>query len=100
MQIELPRSSLRLGKEALNLIVLDGRLKGVNLLHLLGNDVQRVHLVVLREQNGEGQAHIAGTGNGNLHVNLLKSWVFKVHIETSSVLVTYFQFVLFGLVND
>lgn len=54
MQVELalPRFSLR--QEALDLVVLDGRLVVVDLLDLLGHDVQRVDLVVLREQDGEG----------------------------------------------
>lgn len=75
MQVELALPRLGLRKEALNLIVLDGRLVVVDLLDLLGHDVQRVDLVVLREQDGEGQADIAGTGDSDLHVilQLLKS---------------------------
>ena len=70
MQVELALPRLRLRKEALDLVVLDGRLVVVNLLDLLGQDVQRVHLVVLREQDGEGQADIAGTGDSDIHVIL------------------------------
>ena len=68
VELALPRLSLR--QEALDLVVLDGRYVAVNLLDLLGHDVQRVHLVVLREQDGEGQADVAGTGDSDLHVIL------------------------------
>ena len=66
MQIKrsLPRLGLR--QEALDLVVLDGRLVVVDLLDLLGHDVQRVDFVVLREQDGEGQADVAGTGDSDL----------------------------------
>ena len=65
VQVEraLPRLGLR--QEALDLVVLDGRYVAVDLLDLLGHDVQRVDLVVLREQDGEGQADVAGTGDSN-----------------------------------
>lgn len=67
VQVEcaLPRLGLR--QEALDLVVLDGRYVAVDLLDLLGHDVQRLHLVVLREQDGEGQADVAGTGDSDLH---------------------------------
>ena len=70
VQVELALSRFCLRQEALDFVVLDGRLKVVNLLDLLGHDVQRVHLVVLREQDGEGQADVAGTGDSDLHVIL------------------------------
>lgn len=70
VQVELALPHLRLRQEALDLVVLDGRLVVVDLLDLLGHDVQRVHLVVLREQDGEGQADVAGTGDSDLHVIL------------------------------
>lgn len=70
MQVELTLPRICLRKEALDLVVLDGRLVVVDLLDLLGHDVQRVHLVVLREQDGEGQADVAGTGDSDLHVIL------------------------------
>ena len=70
VQVELALPRLGLSKEALDLVVLDGRLIVVDLLDLLGHDVQRVDLVVLREQNGEGQADIAGTGDSYLHLIL------------------------------
>ena len=65
VQVELALPRLGLRQEALDLVVLDGRLVVVDLLDLLGHDVQRVNLVVLREQDGEGQANVAGTGDGN-----------------------------------
>lgn len=67
VQVELSLPRLCLRQEALDLVVLDGRLVAVDLLDLLGHDVQRVDLVVLREQDGEGQADVAGAGDGNLH---------------------------------
>ena len=70
VQVELALPRLGLRQEALDLVVLDGRLVVVDLLDLLGHDVQRVHLVVLREQDGEGQADVAGTGDSDLHVIL------------------------------
>lgn len=70
VQVELALPRLGLREEALDLVVLDGRYVAVDLLDLLGDDVQSVHLVVLREQDGEGQADVAGTGDSNLHVIL------------------------------
>lgn len=70
MQVELSLPRLGLRQEALDLVVLNGRLVVVDLIDLLGHDVQRVHLVVLREQDGEGQADVAGTGDSDLHVIL------------------------------
>ena len=66
VQVELALPRLGLRQEALDLVVLDGRYVAVDLLDLLGHDVQRVHLVVLREQDGEGQADVAGTGDSDL----------------------------------
>ena len=70
MQVELALPRLGLRQEALDLVVLDRRLVAVDLLDLLGHDVQSVDLVVLREQDGEGQADVAGTGDSDLHVIL------------------------------
>lgn len=70
MQVELALPRLGLRQEALDLVVLDGRYVAVDLLDLLGDDVKRVDLVVLREQDGEGQADVAGTGDSDLHVIL------------------------------
>ena len=70
VQVELALPCLGLCQEALDLVVLDGRYVVVDLLDLLGHNVQRVHLVVLREQDGEGQADVAGTGDSDLHVIL------------------------------
>ena len=70
VQVELALPRLCFRQESLDLVVLDGRYVVVDLLDLLGHDVQRVHLVVLREQDGEGQADVAGTGDSDLHVIL------------------------------
>lgn len=67
MQVELALPRLGLRQEALDLVVLNWRLVVVDLLDLLGHDVQRVYLVVLREQDGEGQADVAGAGDSDLH---------------------------------
>ena len=69
VELALPRLGLR--QEALDIVVLDGRLEVIDLLDLLGHDVQCVHLVVLREQDGEGQTDVAGSGDCNFH-NLLQ----------------------------
>ena len=65
VQVELALPRLGFRQEALDLVVLDGRYVVVDLPDLLGHDVQRVHLVVLREQDGEGQADVTGTGDSN-----------------------------------
>lgn len=70
MQVEIALPRLGLRQEVLDLVVLDRRLIAVDLLDLLGHDVQSVDLVVLREQDGEGQADVAGTGDSDLHVIL------------------------------
>lgn len=70
VQVELALPRLGLREEALDLVVLDGRNVVVDLIDLLGHDVQRVDLVVLREQDGEGQADVAGAGDSDLHVIL------------------------------
>ena len=63
VQVELALPRLGLRQKPLDLVVLDGRHVTVNLLDLLGHDVQRVYLVVLREQDSEGQADVAGAGD-------------------------------------
>ena len=67
MQVELALPRLGLRQEALDLVVLNGRLDVVNLLALLGHNVQRLNSVVLSEQDGEGQAVLASTGDSDLH---------------------------------
>ena len=71
MQVKLALPRLRLAQKALDLIILNRRLEGVDLLDLLGNDIQGMHLIVLRKQDSERKAHVAGTGNGNFHAKLL-----------------------------
>ena len=66
VQVELALPSLCFRQESLDLVVLDGRLVVVDLCDLLRHDVQRVNFVVLREQDGEGQADVAGTGDSDL----------------------------------
>ena len=70
VQVELALPRLCFRQESLDLVVLDGRHIVVDLLDLLGHDVQSMHLIVLREQDGEGQADVAGTGDSDLHVIL------------------------------
>ena len=70
VQVELALPRLGLRQESLDFVVLDRRLVVVDLLDLLGHNVQRVDLVVLREQDSEGQADVAGTGDSDLHIIL------------------------------
>ena len=65
MQVELALPRLCLRQEALDLVVLDGRLVVVDLLDLLRNDVHRGDLVMLRQQRRKRQAHVARSGNSN-----------------------------------
>jgi len=51
----------------LDLRIHDGRFLAVQLRHLLGNDVERDDLIVLREQDGIGQPNVACSGNGDFH---------------------------------
>ena len=84
VQAELALPRLGLCQEPLDLVVLDGRLVAVDLLDLLGHDVQRAHLVVLREQDGEGQADVAGTGDSDLHFSSHKTTPSKLRFMTRS----------------
>jgi len=70
VQVELTLPRLRLGQEALDLVVLDGRLVAVDLLHLLRHDIERMHLVVLCEQDGQRKTNVTGTGNCDFHDSL------------------------------
>ncbi len=51
----------------LDILILDGTLLPVDLLHLLGNDVHGHHLILLRQQRRDGKPYITGTCNCNFH---------------------------------
>lgn len=67
-QAQLPLPGLRLGQKPLDLRVANGRLEITQLLDLLGDDVQRVHIVVLRQEHGQREAHVPGSCDCNLHL--------------------------------
>ena len=54
-------------EERRDLLVHNRALAGVEQIHLLRHDVQRVHFMMLAEQQRHGQTHITGSGNRNLH---------------------------------
>lgn len=54
-------------KVFLNLSVDDGKGLAIEHRHRLGDDVEHNHFVVLSQQNGIGQANVAGAGNGDFH---------------------------------
>ena len=51
----------------LDLPVFDRRHLLVEHAHLLGKDIQRNNLIVLRQQDGVGKTYIAGTGDSDFH---------------------------------
>lgn len=54
----------------LDVFVLNGRLAAVYQINFLGNDIHGHDLMMLSQQRGNGQAHIAGTCNCYLHYTL------------------------------
>ena len=54
----------------LKFMIFNGRLFTVDLLNLLGNDVQGDHFMVLREQHAVGQTYVTCSGNGDFHATL------------------------------
>lgn len=56
-----------IAQEALDLLVANRALSPIEQIDLLGHHVDDGHLVALREQQGDGQAHIARPGDGDLH---------------------------------
>src|SRR5690606_29572463 len=57
------------GQVVLNVVIDDGGLPGIDLRHPLGVDVIGYHLVVLGQEDGVGEAHVAQAGYGNFHNN-------------------------------
>jgi hypothetical protein len=51
----------------LDFAVDDGRNLAIEHLHLLGDDVEGHHFIVLGQQDGVGETDVAGAGDGNLH---------------------------------
>ncbi len=58
-------------EECGDLAIHDGALAVVEQLDLLRHDVQRVHLIMLRQQQRHRQSDVTSTGNRNLHGTLL-----------------------------
>ena len=56
-----------MGQVVLQLGVFNGAALAVEHGHLLGDDVNGHHFVVLGQQNGVGQADVAGAGYGDFH---------------------------------
>ena len=62
-----PEVQRRLPQILFDLRIPDGGLLPVQHFYLAGNHIHGPHLMVLRQQHGKGQAHIADSGNRNLH---------------------------------
>ena len=70
-EVQRPLSLPGLPEKALDLIVLDGAEKGVQLVRLgLGGGDGR-DLMLLGQQDGQAQPHIPHTGNRDLHIPFL-----------------------------
>ena len=50
----------------LDILILDGRLPTVQLLHLLRYHVHRHNRMMLRQQSGDTQSHVTGSGHSDL----------------------------------
>ena len=66
LEAQLSRSLFRFSQKLLNILIPDRRFIIVELLHFLRNDIHRGDVVVLGEQNSEGQTDVAGSGDGDL----------------------------------
>ena len=62
----------------------DGRKAPVDKVNLFGHHIYGNHMIVLREQNGEGEANVAGTRNCNVHPTLLElgKWIKRFDFLT------------------
>lgn len=67
----------------LDVFVLNGRLAAVYQIDLLGNDIHGHDLMMLGQERGDGQAHIAGSGNCYFHIIL---YYFKSFANCSLIL--------------
>ena len=65
----------------LKFFVFDGRFFTVDLLNLLGNDVEGDHFMVLREQHTVGQTYVTCSGNGDfvVHYKFNYKWCNLTH---------------------
>ena len=52
--------------------VFDGRLLAIEHRDFFGDDVERDHFVVLGEEDGVGEADVAGSGDGDFHKGRFK----------------------------
>ena len=67
VEVELSGAGLRLGEELLDILVLNRTDPGVEILHLLFDDVDRGDVIMLREQCRERQADVARAGYHDVH---------------------------------
>ena len=79
-----------LGKILRDLPVHDGRLLFIQHLYFFGNDIQRHHIIVLRQQYPVRQAHIARPCDSNLHhANSSKNSIYNKFFHKFSLLLLY-----------
>ena len=67
VEVELSGAGLRLGEELLDVLVLDRTDPGVEILHLLLDDIDRGDMIMLREQCRERQADVTRAGHHDVH---------------------------------
>ena len=56
------------GQILFDVVVLYGRDVAVEFFHLFGHHVNGCHVMVLRQQGGNAQAHVACAGHGNTYI--------------------------------
>ena len=67
VEVELTGPGLRLGEELLDVLVLDRADPGVEIIHLLLDDVDRGDMIMLREQCRERQSDVTRAGHHDVH---------------------------------
>ena len=67
VEVELSCAGLRLGEELLDVLVLDRADPGIEILHLLLDDVDRGDMIMLCEQRRERQTDVARSGYHDVH---------------------------------
>ena len=67
VEVELTGPGLRLGEELLDVLVLDRADPGVEIIHLLLDDVDRGDMIMLREQRRKRQADVTRAGHHDVH---------------------------------
>ena len=66
LEMKSARSFSGFPQKLLNVFILDGGLVVVEFLHLFWDDVDCCYVVVLRKQDSQGEADVAGSGDSNL----------------------------------